>query len=165
MNYISRLILDLIEPVIKSGEDIVRHFTVHNTLPQEFYNSTEIHKRFFINQRHAGWMNLVHIAGLQDNLDVLKVILQYCYDINAQSLTGYTALDFTTSYDVAKYLIVEGKASSNIKDIVGLTSLAKAYNLEKYNIVCLMLEHGANIDHCTDRPVVQDFKENFLNKN
>jgi ankyrin repeat protein len=80
----------------------------------------------------------LHAAMFQKNIQIVKLLLQNGFDINAQGTqNGYTPLHdavWANNLEAAKLLLDEG-AKTNLKGKDGLTPLGKAKNEKKTEIV------------------------------
>ena len=83
----------------------------------------------------------LHVAIFQDNLLVVKLLLEYGYDPNAKTLrNGNTPLHnavAASNVEAAK-LLLQFKANKTIKNLAGHTPLDKARREEKRALVLLL---------------------------
>ena len=87
----------------------------------------------------------LHAAMFQKNMEIVKLLLQYHFDINAQGTqNGYTPLHdavWTNNMEALKLLLGEG-AKTNLKGRDGLTPYGKAKKEGKTDIVKYLESRG-----------------------
>lgn len=87
-------------------------------------------------------------ASSNNNLELVKLLVENGVDINEQDEDERTALMWTSvhnSFDVAKFLIEKG-ADIEKKDSRGWSALMIASIFGRYDILKLLIENGANIN-------------------
>ena len=93
----------------------------------------------------------LHSAAYHGDLETVQVLLECGVDVNAKNTLGYTPLDFALSgghnneVRVALLSIAQG-ADPNTRNVKGCMSLRRASESGRMKIVCLLIEHGANVD-------------------
>ena len=91
--------------------------------------------------RSASGATALHMAVLQRNPALIKVLLDYGFDPNVKDTKdGYTPLHMAVGSNNAEAikLLLQYKADKNIKNNAGLTALEKARKEEKVEIVRLL---------------------------
>jgi ankyrin repeat protein len=118
-------------------------------------NNTEIVKRIInskaqVNKSDFLGNNCMHYACMQNNLDMCKLLLSHCKNINLINIYGMTPLDIAASNQnatkIVGYLIEKG-ADYNLKNINGKTALHfVAENEGGFETAKLLVEKGAEVN-------------------
>ena len=93
----------------------------------------------------------LHSAAFYEDLEIVQVLLEYGVDVNTKNIYGCTPLDFASlggrhnEHRVAQLLIEHG-ADPDTRDVEGFTPLHRASSSGRVEIVCLLIEHGANVE-------------------
>ncbi|MCL2831928.1 MAG: ankyrin repeat domain-containing protein [Treponema sp.] len=92
----------------------------------------------------------LHVAVLQNNLDIIKILIENGFDVNAtvpvtgyQMVRGYTPLHYcvwTNNVDAAR-LLLQYKADKNIKALDGMTPVEKATKEGKRDLLLLFAKY------------------------
>ena len=91
--------------------------------------------------RSASGGTALHMAILQNNIEVVKLLLDYGFSPNAKdSKDGYTCLHMAVAANnpEAVRLLLQYKVDKNIKCFAGLTALEKARKEDKADLVRLL---------------------------
>ena len=89
-----------------------------------------------------GAVGLMYARGL----NTTKLLYSYGFDVNQINSGGLTPLHYVNSADVAEFLIAKG-ANINAKDYLnGTTPLQIAATQGEFDIVKVLVSHGANLD-------------------
>ena len=93
----------------------------------------------------------LHCAAYYGDLEMAQVLLECGVDVNAKNIRGYTPLDFVLSgghnNEVRVALLsIAQDADPNTRNMKGCMALRRASESGKMRIVCLLIEHGANVE-------------------
>ena len=94
------------------------------------------------NHRSDSGGSALHMAVLQRNINVLKLLLEYGFDPNVKDTKdGYTPLHVAVAANniEAARLLLQYKADKNIRNLAGQTPLDKARREEKLELVRLLI--------------------------
>jgi ankyrin repeat protein len=95
------------------------------------------------NVRDSFGRTALHDAMFQKNMEVIRLLLEYGFDVNdASPINGYTPLHdavLVNNVDAAK-LLLEFGADKTIKDTEGFTPLDRARKTGKREMVLLLLQ-------------------------
>jgi ankyrin repeat protein len=94
------------------------------------------------NHKSASGGTALHMAILQKNMIIIKILLDYGFDPNIKdSKDGYTALHLAVGANniEAARLLLQFRADKNIRSHAGQTPLEKARKEEKLELVRLLM--------------------------
>ena len=96
--------------------------------------------------------NVLTIASFYGHLHIIKYLIEKGININYQVRSGTTALieasNNSSDYEVVKYLI-EQEAAVNVISKLNINAIWCAVDNNQPQIVALLLENGAHVNHKT----------------
>jgi hypothetical protein len=103
-----------------------------------------------VNPQGRSGISLLHSAADYGDLEMVRVLLDYGVDINAQNDAGitplyYASLDVSDSPKIFRLLLDRG-ADPNGRTKIGLTPLHRASCHGKIEVARILIEHGANVE-------------------
>lgn len=106
---------------------------------------------------------LTAACDVAENLDIVKLLIEYGADVNMRNGNGITPLEMailndSISYELTKYLLDQG-AEPNIVDIEGKTPLDLAISIGKHNGIVDLLRDYIKYDYKTVRNLQRKVRE------
>ena len=106
---------------------------------------------------------LTAACDVAENLDIVKLLIEYGADVNMRNGNGITPLEMailndSISYELTKYLLDQG-AEPNIVDIEGKTPLDLAISIGKHNGIVDLLRDYIKYDYKTVRNLQRKVSE------
>jgi myosin V len=99
-----------------------------------------------INKGGEGGMTPLHLAIINSNLTLAKLLLENESVANTQDDSGNTPLHYASSVDSVQLLLEIGKANPNIPNNVGFCALHVAAQKRDYESVKALLHHSAKVN-------------------
>jgi ankyrin repeat protein len=99
-----------------------------------------------INKGGEGGMTPLHLAIINSNLTLAKLLLENESVANTQDDSGNTPLHYASSVDSVQLLLEIGKANPNIPNNVGFCALHVAAQKRDYESVKVLLNHSAKVN-------------------
>ena len=93
----------------------------------------------FVNSDWESGRSLLHLAVLQDDIELVKQCVQLDVDVNMVDRQGCTALFYCKSLEIAKFLVDNG-ADVNILDIWGNTAVVSLYRRANNDVIKYLAE-------------------------
>jgi ankyrin repeat protein len=157
INAIRRGNLRVAELLVRRGADVDKadlrwdytplHWAVDSSRPRDFAELLIASGADIRATEPHGWTPL-HVAAVEDEPDLVEVFADAGADVNAKTLDGNTPLHFATMWrarGAAAAPLIESSADVNAKNSFGLTPIHYAAMRDQYEVVKLLIQHGADL--------------------